>query len=774
MGRAFSVLLFCVAMDPWYYHVNRIPDVIVNKGYMDDNATGGIGLSWLYEAETLLQSLATAGFLVLSHSCYQVEPVSLSESTSPRFSSMDFVTQGYHSLLAALRNIPPAPIVRLRCGNRAVTLPSHLLTIGDTVECPSHPLLLAFLHTAECKCKCKTFLLSNSPLSPKQLEFLDSTPFGVKIVKPNATMLGLHLHSPHLSVTPRFSLQGDLLSPLPHVARAHVEKAQLNTAVSRMLQRVRAGTNLGLSFRERTLFLSFYVLSLPHYHHSTLIPSSNYIANYYRLIRQHLCKRAWIQAKHLPGVVTFLKLGILHCPRIFLLSSMLGLCIRLYGTDIVLWLCGLTSSLPSLPKRILEGLDAIRSETIKADRFNKEPFSHQLYRFVSDCPPPYKLSRLVTRTFESHVLQMLHAETRSFLRLRICQVDWLGDSSSTTLDTLHTTPIKVIPPFARLAILRWSIDSEPDLHFRLRPHFARQTSCRCGCGRYSSLYPEGFRAGAVATDHLLNSNQWTLISQTFAPSRFDRFSDRYPHPPLPLATSPIWCPRKGAPVHSLDHLDPALRSWIDLPCVLCGHGDNSVQHWMRFCPVPALVGSALLNRPWRTHDWSLRPTFSASRLATIGALWVGTRQFVHERSGLPPPSLASPSFTLDDPVRTTQHLLDRVYSLIPPAFRPSHIAALAPPPIMQGCFRNHINSTLLTIEREGFPIYYGHTPVTSHAVAAQSVLAVFPPNSPLPRTLHKFQSLVSRPPNCYIQFKLCAFMVTLHPLSTLMLLHPCL
>ena len=479
MGRAFSVPLFCVAMDPWYYHVNRIPDVIVNKGYMDDNATGGIGLSWLSEAETVLQSLATAGFLVLSHSCYQVEPVFLSESTSPRFSSMDFVTQGYHSLLAALRNSPPAPMVRLRCGNRAVTLPSHLLTIGDTVECPSHPLLLAFLHTAECKCKCKTFLLSNSsnsPLSPKQLEFLDSTPFGVKIVKPNATMLGLHLHSPHLSVTPRFSLHGDLLSPLPHVARAHVEKAQLNTAVSRMLQRVRAGTNLGLSFRERTLFLSFYVLSLPHYHHSTLIPSSNYIANHYRLIRQHLCKRAWIQAKHLPGVVTFLKLGILHCPRIFLLSSMLGLCVRLYGTDIVLWLGGLTSSLPFLPKRILEGLDAIRSETIKADSFNKEPFSHQLYRFVSDCPPPYKLARLVTRAFKSHVLQMLHAETRSFLRLRISQVDWLGDSSSITLDTLHTTPIKVIPPFARLAILRWSIDSEPDLHFRLRPHFTRRTS----------------------------------------------------------------------------------------------------------------------------------------------------------------------------------------------------------------------------------------------------------------------------------------------------------
>ena len=34
---------------------------------------------------------------------------------------------------------------------------------------------------------------------------------------------------------------------------------------------VKAGSHLGLSFRERTLFLSFYVLSLPHYHHSILL-----------------------------------------------------------------------------------------------------------------------------------------------------------------------------------------------------------------------------------------------------------------------------------------------------------------------------------------------------------------------------------------------------------------------------------------------------------------------------------------------------------------------
>ena len=65
MGRAFSVLLFCIAMDPWYYHVHQIPRVLINRGYMDDNATGGSGLEWLFHAQTLFQTFSDAGFVVL-------------------------------------------------------------------------------------------------------------------------------------------------------------------------------------------------------------------------------------------------------------------------------------------------------------------------------------------------------------------------------------------------------------------------------------------------------------------------------------------------------------------------------------------------------------------------------------------------------------------------------------------------------------------------------------------------------------------------------------
>ena len=49
-----------------------------------------------------------------------------------------------------------------------------------------------------------------------------------------------------------------------------------------------------------------------------------------------------------------------------------------------------------------------------------------------------------------------------------------------------------------------------------------------------------------------------------------------PHPPgMP------WCDRAR---------DPA-------PCVACGHGDNSSQHWARFCIVPVLVANILSPSP---------------------------------------------------------------------------------------------------------------------------------------------------------------------------------
>lgn len=41
MGRSFSVYLFCLAMDPLFVYLNRIPGVISVQGYVDDTTIIG-------------------------------------------------------------------------------------------------------------------------------------------------------------------------------------------------------------------------------------------------------------------------------------------------------------------------------------------------------------------------------------------------------------------------------------------------------------------------------------------------------------------------------------------------------------------------------------------------------------------------------------------------------------------------------------------------------------------------------------------------------------
>ena len=41
MGRSFSVLLFCVAMDPVLTYLNRIPGMLTVQGYVDDTTMVG-------------------------------------------------------------------------------------------------------------------------------------------------------------------------------------------------------------------------------------------------------------------------------------------------------------------------------------------------------------------------------------------------------------------------------------------------------------------------------------------------------------------------------------------------------------------------------------------------------------------------------------------------------------------------------------------------------------------------------------------------------------
>ena len=496
MGRAFSVLLFCIAMDPWYHQVHQIPRVCINTGYMDDNATGAHGLSWLHETQQLIHRFHSAGIQVLTHSCYLAKPLF---SCPPNIATLEDhppVLDGFPSLWQAYAVLPPCPYI---CGSKSLTVPSSYVRISDVLSLPAHPHLLTRLHLSPCNCKCKTFLLPNFPLTSHDILFLDTTPFGCKIAAASATMLGLFLHSPFTSILPEPSPDP---RPPPRFNSLDLEQQQLNKAFATMERRIRAASPLQLSFRDRTLYLSFYVLSLPHYLHSTLLPTPPLLDPYTSLIRKFLCRRHWIQAQHLPGIVTYLKLGILHCPKIFLYSSLLGFAVRRFGEPLVAWLCGVSHYLPSLPFQIETGLRSIRSLLSEALPFHSEPYSVPIQAHLFQQISPYKLSHLVTKHFKNFLRRKLNFEARDFLLQRFSKVKWHFVASPQLFDMLHTTPLKIIPAACRLAILRWAIDSDPDFHFRLRPHLTHHTPCRCGCGKVSSLYPEGLSRGSVCSSHL--------------------------------------------------------------------------------------------------------------------------------------------------------------------------------------------------------------------------------------------------------------------------------
>ena len=79
MGRAVSVLLFCVAMD--IYVLNAIPGVLSVKGYMDDNATCGADERWLSAAQF---TLATTAGSVLGFGLRRVRVLLSLFQTSPK------------------------------------------------------------------------------------------------------------------------------------------------------------------------------------------------------------------------------------------------------------------------------------------------------------------------------------------------------------------------------------------------------------------------------------------------------------------------------------------------------------------------------------------------------------------------------------------------------------------------------------------------------------------------------------------------------------------
>lgn len=85
MGRSFSVLLFCIAMDPVLTYLNRIPGMLTVQGYVDDTTMAGdttAGMQWLADAWNICSRLRSAGIQIDEHHCWKASGVHVSGTYS--------------------------------------------------------------------------------------------------------------------------------------------------------------------------------------------------------------------------------------------------------------------------------------------------------------------------------------------------------------------------------------------------------------------------------------------------------------------------------------------------------------------------------------------------------------------------------------------------------------------------------------------------------------------------------------------------------------------
>ena len=85
MGRSFSVLLFCVAMDPVLTYLNRIPGMLTVQGYVDDTTMVGdtaAGMQWLSDAWQACLRLKSAGIQIDEHHCWRTSGINMHAASS--------------------------------------------------------------------------------------------------------------------------------------------------------------------------------------------------------------------------------------------------------------------------------------------------------------------------------------------------------------------------------------------------------------------------------------------------------------------------------------------------------------------------------------------------------------------------------------------------------------------------------------------------------------------------------------------------------------------
>ena len=649
MGRSFSVLLFCIAMDPILTYLNRIPGVLTVQGYVDDTTLAGdtaAGMQWLSDVWNICKKLRTAGIQIDEHHCWRANGARMNAPQSgclADFPALDWVhnTRGHATLYQALAR---------RAGRLTTTLASRgqnfvclTPTQVDQILAGNAADNLTDLFLTQCGCANKCSVLVNHQAAQNTLNALERSNWGAHLIEGKATALGLILYG-------RFSRSKQGWAVVRELEGTNAINPK---AMTKANHRLALFTTPAHSIIQRSLANNCFILSLNIYQSTYFGFNWNDINLYQQRTAKLLLGRPWITARYLPHIFRWLGIAPTLDPAVTLTAACLGYWLRQNGTAAILppGCPEAETRQGAVVQRVFQSWIPLLGVAktgqllnIIAGQCTRKQHTHFLLQ----------LKKALYEAIQVHALRYLHTKVNRQLLP--------GGVSWTWVTKLASLPKLAVNGIARFAVLRWAVNEDDDECLRLRVQGNLQAERPCLiCAVHTRLYPMGLQFHPMCEKccHDCNVNATTIGSE-----------QRWGLPPAS---------RWFQVADAVQGISSANADWTTLdrhlpPCVACGLGDNSTQHWARFCIIPVLVANELTPASQRVSSLDQLARTSNTGCVIASHILHQFRRLLLEHGGM---QHAESAVQLGSNEWATR-LYDNTITAIPVRYLPPHAELIRP------------------------------------------------------------------------------------------------
>ena len=604
MGRSFSVFLFCLAMDPLFHYLNRIPDVLSVQAYVDDTTVIGDAqnLDWVGKVSDCYQKLSSAGFIIEPHQCFRCCANSVMKFL-PRYVTDEYLAEHWPELIqgkpfatihaalqAASRPGYNIAIVRLAgpvsqrndAHNKvSATVAEHLLAnysfdqsreIRQGREVHS---TLAFVK-AKCSCKSKSHVVTNYPLRASALCKLERSTYGIQSITSHAPSLGLALCG-RWTITEQGSWK--------EVQPPDSWKEMVPAPCKKYQQRIDTFRGATLSVTARCTAYNTFIISVMPYTASYFGLSTTDLNTLRQSAVKYILRRHWLEAEIMPYVFRLVGIAPLMDPALAATVAALGLYLREGNTveDLV--------NYTSFPTHC-----NLRQRSIVLDLLRMwEPYVkfESLVRVLTEKAggPRKKLDRV-----KEHIISSMKIIARTRLIKKIREEGWTRGISPEWVEIVSGLSNKWCNGVSRFSLLRWAVNQDDDVWLQRR---GTRHCQRCSmCGNPGETFPDGYNSAPLCenctqTENLTpievcpyGATLQVIVSTVFRPSW------QWHSPSEEIDRAKHLVQHEG--IQKWQQFANTIKPISMDTCRACGCGDNSVGHWTRWCVVPLLTAWILL------------------------------------------------------------------------------------------------------------------------------------------------------------------------------------